>query len=170
MSKKRIVRLFFCTALLTLLFSVHAFAMGTDLKQTNTACNMRTGPGTSYDIIDHIPAGTRVFINETEGSWSNVEYNDKLGWVYSPCLGAKPVPSDPAAADTTYEAAVGSRVNLRAEPTVSSRIYAVLAAGSKVDVIGVSNGWAHVYYMNYEGYCAQGHLTGLTSGPDGSRN
>ena len=43
--------------------------------------NMRSGPGSDYNIIAAIPNKTNLFVKECCSNWSLVEYNGKQGWV-----------------------------------------------------------------------------------------
>jgi uncharacterized protein YraI len=142
-----------------------AFAMGTDVQQTNHDVNLRTGPGTQYDVITVVPVGSTVIIQSQDSGWDYIQYNDNLGWVYAQYLGAY-------AANTTASApaaSVGSitnysttaDVNLRSGPGTSYDVYIVLPAGSTIGVDGVTDGWAHCYYGNYEGYVFAQYVNGL---------
>ena len=45
--------------------------------------NMRAGPGTDYDIVSKLPAGTGILALGTneDGSWIVVNYDGKYGWI-----------------------------------------------------------------------------------------
>jgi murein DD-endopeptidase MepM/ murein hydrolase activator NlpD len=45
------------------------------------ALNLRTGPGTQFDVIDTAPAGARVTL--APDGWVRVEWNGRRGWMFS---------------------------------------------------------------------------------------
>ena len=62
-----------------------------DEYRTSTELNIRSGPGTSFQLITNpLPAGTNVLVLKREGNWSFVEVLDVVhglmdleGWVYT---------------------------------------------------------------------------------------
>ena len=62
------------------------FAEGEQPAYTTTpdaSMNLRAGPGTDYDKVTSVPAGTAVTALGTneDGSWVVVQINDKYGWL-----------------------------------------------------------------------------------------
>lgn len=43
---------------------------------------LRTGPGTSHDIITTMPKGSEVFVQSKEGKWVYVTYQGQEGWCF----------------------------------------------------------------------------------------
>ncbi len=45
--------------------------------------NLRSGPGTDFEDLDTVPAGTtlEVFERSPDGNWVRVQYNDTNGWI-----------------------------------------------------------------------------------------
>ena len=42
--------------------------------------NVRTGPGTQYEVIGVLPAGAQAWIGSCSGNWCNVSLNGLRGW------------------------------------------------------------------------------------------
>lgn len=63
-------------------------AVGTELV-TTTPLNLRTGPGTSFDILFEMPPGTRVTVASASGSsgWVNITSNGTTGFASVKYLG-----------------------------------------------------------------------------------
>ena len=51
--------------------------------KSGSTVNLREGPGTSYHIVERVPVGHVVCIEEDRGSWCKVSYKDKTGWMQS---------------------------------------------------------------------------------------
>lgn len=53
------------------------------IKNTSDGLNMRSGAGTSYKVLDLIPTGSMVIMDESSktGSWVKVTYNGMTGYV-----------------------------------------------------------------------------------------
>ena len=54
--------------------------------KTNDAVNMRSGPGTDYDKVTLVPAGTEVEKLGDSGDWTQVSYNGSTGYIRSDFL------------------------------------------------------------------------------------
>ncbi|HEV7345873.1 MAG TPA: SH3 domain-containing protein [Devosia sp.] len=48
--------------------------------QATTALNVRSGPSTSYQVVDVLRAGENVDIRECRGNWCYVEHSGPDGW------------------------------------------------------------------------------------------
>lgn len=56
---------------------------------TNTASNVRSGPGTSYAILGTLPAGTYVDIHSAIGKWTRIAFKGRSGWIHGSLLGKR---------------------------------------------------------------------------------
>jgi uncharacterized protein YraI len=70
-------------------FSAIILAMGLGLAATAAQArtvvitnnlNVRTGPGTQYQVIGVLPAGAQAWIGSCSGNWCNVNFNGLRGW------------------------------------------------------------------------------------------
>lgn len=48
---------------------------------------LRAGPGSSFSVIGHMPAGTKVEVTDCSGGWCQVDFNGIAGFVGAPDLG-----------------------------------------------------------------------------------
>lgn len=49
----------------------------------NDACNIRSGPGTSHNILFSVEKGIPFKVLKREGSWINIEHSDgDKGWIH----------------------------------------------------------------------------------------
>jgi uncharacterized protein YraI len=55
--------------------------------EATSAVNVRTGPGTSYRVIDQLYAGEDVDVHGCRGGWCEVSHSGPDGWVSANYLG-----------------------------------------------------------------------------------
>ena len=116
-------------------------AIGATLVTTDYL-NLRTGPGTTYSVIEVIPAGARVSaVNRTspDNGFYNIVFGDKVGWSSGVYLKTSSPPSSHTL-DTAFVSTV-------VEPL-----------GSGKDDEGTS-----YYDKNYWNFCAPGAVTAAVS-------
>lgn len=53
----------------------------------NTNVNLRQGPGTNYPIVMTIPAGAPVAVAGCSGSWCQVDFQGRSGFIIATSLG-----------------------------------------------------------------------------------
>lgn len=49
--------------------------------------NLRSGPGTNYQVVDTMPAGARVNVLSCTGGWCRVDWRGEVGFASSSYLG-----------------------------------------------------------------------------------
>ena len=125
---------------------------------TTGALNLRSGPGTANSVLRVVPAGVVVDITDSVANGYRYVVYESLGcWVLDAYLDrgdAGEPPYDPNYATTTAD------VNLRAEPSLSGAVLAVIPAGPRVRLnpdfvdgfrgvaYGDTNSWVRVDYLN----------------------
>lgn len=78
---------------LSLTGAILALALGATAATAASAyasstVNVRSGPGTGYDVVDVLRAGQRVEINSCKGTWCLIEQRGPNGWVNASYLNA----------------------------------------------------------------------------------
>ena len=101
--------------------------------------NLRTGPGTGFDILFAMPHGSQVYTLEWSGPWVRVRHETgRTGWCASKFL-ARMGPKQL----TVYSAGDGF-LNLRKGPGTSYEILMPMYNGAHVEVLGASGSWLQV--------------------------
>ena len=77
--------------ILVLLFALAALplgvlAAGNDYRYATEPVNMRTGPGTPYDVIRELQTGEQVEYLKRSGKWAKVKSGDTEGYVFAKYL------------------------------------------------------------------------------------
>ena len=114
--------------------------------------NLRTGPSTSYSIIQLIPKGSTVDVISTTSKWSKVKYNTKTGYVWSAYIS----PVNSGVSEPYY---TSSRLNLRSGPSTNYSILLTMPKGASVSVKSIANNWAKVTYSGRTGYASMSYLS-----------
>lgn len=81
----RLARLALCAGAFAILSATYAAAKP---GYAVTTVNMRSGPGTSNDIVTKIPGGSRLEINTCTNGWCEVTYGGKSGFAIETALDA----------------------------------------------------------------------------------
>lgn len=104
---------------------------GIPARVTGSNVNLRTGPSRRAEIVGQLPRGTEVLVVLTDGEWSSiVPPEGTAGWISRSYLEDGVV--------------TGSRVNLRAGPSVAYASLMMLGEGAEVAVIEERDGWARI--------------------------
>ena len=125
---------------------------------------LRSGPSTSYSILDVFSSGTSMTVTGDAGDWYKVDYNGTEGYVYKTYLtvgeSASSVSSSASVTDISDTAAtVISAVHFRSGPDTSYSSMQVLGAGTCVTITGETEKWYRVSYNGTEGYIFKTYLT-----------
>lgn len=78
--------------------------------------------------------------------------NGNIGWTNDSCITSK-------VENKTYKTVTNcTSLNLRTSASYGNNIYKAVKAGTKVEYLGLSNGWAKVKYENKTLYCGKNYL------------
>ena len=138
--------------------------------------NLRTGPGTAFDAIQVIDAGTEVeATGEIDGAYEKVKLGDKEGWVRSVYVdrGPEPVGDEVRQAEVMAVVTQSGRpletagvtviadaeIVLRQQPSASSSKLAVVPVDSNLTLTGNrSEGFLEAQFQGKTGWVASGYL------------
>ena len=130
----------------------------------------RTGPSTSYPIIDTYNKGTALTVTGTSGDWTACTIDGVNGYVFSqyvtlstqagtelPGLDlpvSTPQPSEAPVEPSTQTPGyiTGNNVRMRSGPSTNSQILCELFYGNVVTITGTSGDWTAVIYNGTPGY------------------
>jgi uncharacterized protein YraI len=136
-----------------------------------TNVNMRTGPGTGYSTAGTLYTGTRVNVTRCAqgGSWCEVSYLGRTGWVSSAYLddvAAAPRPTPMPTTPAVFTADVTTTVNMRAGAGVGYSVLRSLPAGTRVNVNSCTQdgSWCQVNYAGSNGWVASRYLVDVAAG------
>ena len=123
---------------------------------TGEYVRFRTGPSTSYSIIDTLNKGQSLTITGTSGEWTACTVNGREGFVFSKYVAEKSSepeyvkPEAPSQEEPGYITA--NCVRFRSGPSTSSEILGEFNYGNKVTITGTSGDWTAVNANGKSGY------------------
>ena len=157
--------LLICALLTVSVYAEEAVITGSDV-------NFRSGPGTDYAIIDCLPKGAVVTVEDrSNGEWYSVTYNGQTGFIYASYLSIAEAPAptpDPAPAASPEEPAAVSNgsgtinamyVRFRSGPGTDYSILGEYNTGASVEVTGAIDGWYAVVINGTAGYVYADYVT-----------
>ena len=135
----------------------------TDMRTvTASSLNFRTGPSTSYSIINVLMNGQKVEYISTSGSWLKVKYNGVTGYVHGDYV-TKGTTDNSTTGTTKYvSASVG--LNVRSGAGTSYSKLGKLEYKEKVTVLSTSNGWSKINYNGKTGYVDSSYIKSTVPG------
>lgn len=97
-------------------------------------CNVRDGPGTSYQRIDRLTAGTPVIQLDKQDNWYKVQLPSKqTGWIREDLL-----------RETPNQLVTNERVNIRYGPSTLFRVLEEVEKNTPLTLIEEQDGWLRV--------------------------
>ncbi len=143
----------------------------------------RTGPSTSYRVIDSYNKGKEVTITGVSGDWTACTIDGQNGYVFSQYVTVNEPKTQTGGSETNggddnYNVTetdaqpgyiTGNNVRLRSGPSMSSDVLDELFYGNNVTITGVSGDWTAVTYNGqagfvYSQYVARGEYQHTSSG------
>ena len=129
----------------------------------NTATlNMRSGAGTSYEIVGTLKENTKVEIISEHNGWYKIKYGNGYAYVSANYITLKEpttTPETPSTASKTGVVYNASSLNVRNGAGTSYAKIGSLNEGAKVEIVGEDNGWYKIKYGNGYGYVSANYIT-----------
>ena len=139
----------------------------TDMRTvTASSLNFRTGPSTSYSIINVLMNGQKVEYISTSGSWLKVKYNGVTGYVHGDYV--TKCTTDNSTTGTTKYVSASVGLNVRSGAGTSYSKLGKLEYKEKVTVLSTSNGWSKINYNGKTGYVDSSYLQNTVPGSNGN--
>lgn len=114
--------------------------------------NVRSQPSVTSEITGSLSRGVSVNVLAQLPGWLEIEFNQHLGYLAAAYV-------DLYAKEKAYSAQVTARIlNVRSEPSKSSRILGRLMSGEKLEVKGGLDQWAEIVFSGNTAYVAKRYL------------
>ena len=104
--------------------------------------NVRSGPGTNYEVLWEVYKGYPVKILEKRGKWAKtVDYEKDIGWIYRPLL-----------SKTHTVIVTANKVNIRTGPGTKYTIAFKAEEGVIFHLVGRKGKWLKIRYLDDYGW------------------
>jgi uncharacterized protein YraI len=149
---------------------VSAYACDCETKVTTSALNLRSGPGTNYDVMLVMPEGAKLQAalnpDYQKNGFVKVAYNDNYGWASEDYLADGEIPTGIGSEESIVGTAVTTAdVNFRQGPGYDYGIQTVIANGSQVAITDqVVDGFRYVWHAGVDGWVYDVYLSGDGAG------
>ncbi len=104
---------------------------------TASILNVRSGPGTNYDVVSTLKNGNKVNIINQQGTWYEIETNR---WVSSYYIKSETNGSD----ESNIGYVKASNLNVRKGAGLDNEVINMLPNNTKVTILASNNGWCKV--------------------------
>lgn len=124
--------------LVVLLVLTAGIAQGQRMAVTSSVANIRSGPGTKYQIVWKVEKYHPIDIIEKSGGWYHFrDFENDKGWIHNSLTGKTPT-------------VITNRddCNIRSGPATSSKIVFKVEKGIPFKVIGRKDKWIHLEHAD----------------------
>ncbi|MFK9091335.1 SH3 domain-containing protein [Bacillus salipaludis] len=127
-------------------------------KANTDQLRVRSGPGTSFQIVGFLTKGQEVTVLDQNENWYKITSSFGEGWVVRDYLELKTDKQEnkqtPAPSKNTTDTGMvnGDTLNVRREPSASSPIIGKLAKGTSVTIYSKQNNWLEIGFSNLKGW------------------
>ncbi|CAM4152610.1 SH3 domain-containing protein [Vibrio neonatus] len=111
--------------------------------------NIRSNPNAKAGVVGQVGQDSIVLVNKTQGSWSEISYNNTRGWVASHYL--------TAAENAIYAHVTAIKLNVRNAPQTGAVVFQ-LNKGDTITIDSSRNNWVKIKYKEKSGWVAQRFL------------
>ena len=161
----KVVRILTVTVVAALALAAGAFAL--DGTVDTAVLNVRSETSVKSDILGKVQQGDTVEILSRFGNWYGIDYNGNRGFVFVDYVGFDEDLYVEISYGVVTTASEDASVNLRAQPSVEAERITRLMNGTKVRILGYTDGWYYIRYADYVGYMSADYLriNGVIYGP-----
>ncbi|MCJ1908724.1 SH3 domain-containing protein [Planococcus ruber] len=135
-----------------------AYAAGTEMKISASTVNIRSGPGLSYSVTGSLSKGETVNVVSQSDEWYEVNIDGETGWIASWLTTSAKSDSGSSASGETAVSTV-DRLNVRAQPDLSSSVLTQMNAGEQATIIQQAGDWVEIDFHNTRGFVAKQYIS-----------
>lgn len=140
--------------------------------ETISNVNFRTGPASTYSLIQYLLAGTKVeLVSRYTATWYEIRYAGRIGYISARYLKdyvevVPPVltedPAEPINEVIKYPYVATSAVNFRTGPSTAYPVIKKFEIGQTMSYLApVRDGWVQVLHAGNRGYVSSNYITPL---------
>jgi len=117
-----------------------------------TGLNVRTGPSTTFSVVQSINPEQYYEIIENNGEWSKIKLNaTTTGWVVNELVTFQEKESDTVMLERSV-IVTADILNIRSEPNTSAAVIEKLKNGQTIKLLEVKDGWYKIAFNDITGW------------------
>lgn len=132
-------------------FAVEYIGIGT---VTGNTVNIRSGAGTSSQIVGSANYGAKYPALASENGWYQISYNNMSAWICGSYFSVAPL-----SLENSGGSVKGDVVNVRSAPSIDSQVVTTVAQGTNLVVCGEEGNWYKVSVQGNKGYISKDYFT-----------
>jgi N-acetylmuramoyl-L-alanine amidase len=139
-------------------------------KVNGSSVNIRSGPGTGYNIVTQVGSGSTLPILGSSADWYNVSISSGgsgwiAGWLVTVVNSPVSTPSRSDATSSRNAVVTGSTVNVRGGPGTTNSVISQVVQGDSLAVLEQSGDWYRVKLPNGNSGWVAGWLVSMQTSP-----
>lgn len=126
--------------------------------------NVRSGPGTNYEVVGQVSSGTTVEVLESGNGWYKIGYGAGESYVDGRYVKLNETVAGISAYYNEYKygKVTASSLNIRSAASTDSDIIGRAAFGAVVEIVGKQNGFVIVKHNGQEGFMSELYIEYIT--------
>ncbi len=162
---RRVLRTLLAAVVMAAALAVCSFALEGTVDAS--ILNVRSETSVKSGIVTKIARGDNVEILSRFGNWYKINAGGKTGFVFVDYVDFDEDIYVEIGFGVVSASSASSTVNIRMEPSVEGERVTRLLSGTKVRILGYTDGWYYVRYAEYVGYISADYLKvyGVVYGP-----
>ncbi len=122
--------------------------------------NVRSGPGLSYNVVDHLKHGKQLEVLSSSDDWLQVNYDGRTGWVASWLTSYT---EESAPTKHTEIISQTDALNFRSNPSIDAPILTRMSAGERATLLSRNGEWLYVQLNGTKGWVYAQHTSEVTA-------
>jgi SH3-like domain-containing protein len=121
-----------------IVFFAAGFAMAERLSVSSTIANIRSGPGTNYEILWKVESYYPIMVLKKSGSWINFrDFEGDEGWIHTSLLHKKPT-----------VITIKNTCNVRSGPGTNHDVLFTVEKGIPFLILDRQKNWIHIRHAD----------------------
>ncbi|QEL77770.1 peptidase M24 [Bacillus sp. JAS24-2] len=124
------------------------------------ALNVRSEPNLESSILDVLPNGKFITVQEDQGEWYKISHNGQTGYVQKAFIsnGSQPLVKGITVQNNTKYTVATPNLNVRSNASTSSALLGSLQNGTQVQVVETVGTWYKIRFGTGYGYVAKHYV------------
>ncbi|WP_156177855.1 SH3 domain-containing protein [Bacillus sp. SA1-12] len=136
-----------------------------------TSLRIRSGPGTSFNVIGVFEKGKTAQYVEKSGEWIKISYSGKLGWVASSFgnITKTAVNKNLSSSSKKTATVTASSLNIRSKPSTTGTLIGSIKQSDIVTIVTEHGNWTQIQIDGVKGWVHSNYLSSNSS-PSSSKD